>query len=98
MTALAPWGYTRRDADHRIDRAPPIASLMTGAATASPNFAFLASRDPLLCEHGARAERYVIEDPVVALVKLRLLGELLARHAAAATGCYTAPELRRRLG
>lgn len=62
-------------------------------AAASPNFGFLAARDPHLAEHGARAERYAFDDPAMALVKLRQLGEQLARHAAAAIGRYTSPEL-----
>lgn len=67
--------------------------MMSAPAAASPNFGFLAARDPHLAEHGARAERYAFDDPAVALVKLRQLGEQLARHAAAALGRYTAPEI-----
>ncbi|MDF1561939.1 MAG: type I restriction-modification system endonuclease [Deltaproteobacteria bacterium] len=61
-------------------------------AKASPNFGHLAAVDPLLAELGARAERYVFEDPGVALIKLRQLGEVLAREAAARTGIYTSSE------
>lgn len=58
---------------------------------ASPNFGHLATVVPLLALHGAKAERYVFEDPSVALVKLRQFGEVLAQEAAARTGLYTSP-------
>ncbi len=71
-------------------------------SVASPNFGFLASTDPLLVQHAARAERFVFDAPDVALVKLRQFGEGLAQQAAARTGLYTSPdeaqvELLRRL-
>ena len=58
----------------------------------SPNFAFLAAHDPLLADYGARAERYVFEDPAIALVKLRQMGELFAQQAAAYTGLNAGSE------
>ena len=61
----------------------PLRSPTGGAA--SPNFGFLAAHNPLLAEHAARAERYLFDDPPAAIAKLRLLGELLAREAAAHT-------------
>lgn len=59
---------------------------------ASPNFAFLAKHDEILVRHAAYAERYVFEDPNSALIKLRQLSELLARHAAANTGINLEPD------
>lgn len=64
---------------------------MPSPAATSPNFGHLASVDALLAEHGARAERYVFDDPEVALVKLRQFGEVLAQQAAAYAGAYTMP-------
>ncbi len=64
----------------------------------SPNFGFLAVHDPLLALHGTRAERYVFDDPAIALVKLRQLGELLAQQAAAYAGLvfpYELPQIDR---
>lgn len=58
----------------------------------SPNFGHLAAIDPLLVHHGARAERYVFEDPNTALIKLRQFGEVLAQQAAACTGMYASPD------
>jgi len=52
----------------------------------SPNFGFLAGTGSPLAEVGARAERYVFEDPGTALFKLRLFGEILAQEAAAYAG------------
>ncbi len=54
----------------------------------SPNFSFLASHDPFLESLGAAAERNFSEDPSTALIKLRILGEQLAKRAAALTGVY----------
>lgn len=56
---------------------------MTSQALHSPNFAFLFEHDPMLVQVAAFAERYVFDDANAALFKLRLLGELLARQAAA---------------
>lgn len=56
---------------------------MTSQALHSPNFAFLFEHDPMLVRVAAFAERYVFDDANAALFKLRLLGELLARQAAA---------------
>jgi type I restriction enzyme R subunit len=58
----------------------------------SPNFAFLASHDPFLESLGAAAERNFADDPATALYKLRLLGEQLAKRAAALTAVYVGPE------
>ena len=46
----------------------------------SPNFAFLAGRSPSLLQAATAAERYVFEDPVTALMRLRQFGELLAQE------------------
>jgi len=59
---------------------------------ASPNFAFLASHDPFLESLGAAAERNFADDPATALFKLRLLGERLAKRAAALTAVYFGPD------
>ena len=58
----------------------------------SPNFGFLASHDNLLVYCAAQAERYVFDDPVTALIKLRQFGELLAKQAAAKTAIYVSPQ------
>ena len=54
----------------------------------SLNFAFLGSHDELLVNLAASAERYVFDDPNAALSKLRQLGELLAKEAAARAGIH----------
>lgn len=43
----------------------------------------------MLVEHAARAERYVFDDPVGALTRLRQFCEALAQNAAAYAGSYT---------
>lgn len=53
---------------------------------ASTNFRHLP--DPTLVQHALRAERFVFEDPGVALIKLRQLGEGLAQQVAARTGLF----------
>ncbi len=58
------------------------------AAAHSPNFGHLAATDPLLAEHGAKAERFVFDEPITALFKLRQFGEALAKQVAANTGFY----------
>ena len=70
----------------------PLGVSMGDAALRSPNFGHLASTDPLLAEHGARAERYVFDDPVTAIIKMRQFGEVLAQQAAAYTSLYTFPD------
>jgi len=50
----------------------------------SPNFSFLSVYDQLLLDLAAAAERYCFADPVVALIRLRLLGETMALQTAAA--------------
>ena len=54
----------------------------------SPNFDFLADLDPPRMHQAALAERYCLDDPYAALVKLRLFGELLAKNIAARFGVY----------
>ena len=54
----------------------------------SPNFDFLSNLDPALMHQAALAERYCLDDPNAALVKLRLFGELLAKNIAARFGVY----------
>jgi type I restriction enzyme R subunit len=58
----------------------------------SPNFQFLADHDPQLLEYAARAERYVLDDPNTALIKLRQLAEDLAEDAAAYNGVALEPQ------
>lgn len=52
----------------------------------SPNFQFLEKIDPLLAELGARAERYALDDPNTSMIKVRQLGELLAKLVASKNG------------
>jgi type I restriction enzyme R subunit len=63
-----------------------------GPEAKSPNFGFLAGTTPLLAQVGARAERYVFEDPATALIKLRQFGEMLAQEAAACSGLTIFPD------
>lgn len=58
-------------------------------ALRSPNFQFLQMVAPLV-ELGSRAERYALEDPNTATIKVRQLGELLAQSVAAKFGIETA--------
>lgn len=58
------------------------------AGAASPNFGHLAKVAPLLALQGAKAERFVFEDPNAALIRLRQFGETLAQEAAATIGIY----------
>ncbi len=58
----------------------------------SPNFGFLVKHDPILVHLGALAERYCLDDPNTALIKLRQLAESLAKQSAAYVGIYLAPE------
>jgi type I restriction enzyme, R subunit len=60
-------------------------------ASASPNFGFLAGYGDRLIQAATTAERYVLEDPVVALMRLRQFGEFLAQEAAAKVGVYSDP-------
>jgi type I restriction enzyme R subunit len=53
---------------------------------ASSNFAFLATQDDRFARLGALAERYFIDDAPAALIKLRQLGEFLAKDVAARHG------------
>lgn len=50
------------------------------------NFGFLAEHDPLFVELASTAERAFSSDPNTTLIKLRQLGEALARHLAARAG------------
>jgi type I restriction enzyme R subunit len=61
-------------------------------ASASPNFSFLSAYDRSLLDATAAAERYVFDDPVTALMRLRQFGEMLAEEACASLGLYTNPE------
>ncbi|NEV61602.1 type I restriction-modification system endonuclease [Thiorhodococcus minor] len=68
----------------------------------SLNFGFLQGYDPQLDRLAALAERYFADDPSTCLIKLRQLGEQLARQTAARTGLLATPdepqaELLRRL-
>ena len=63
-------------------------TIQDSAGYASPNFAHLAKVVPLLALQGVKAERYVFEDPVTALFRLRQFGEVLAQQAAASTGLF----------
>lgn len=57
------------------------------------NFDFLASHDAGLARLGALAERYFADDPPAALLKLRQLGEFVAKEVAAAHGLLPASSL-----
>jgi type I restriction enzyme R subunit len=50
------------------------------------NFAFLAAQDERLARLGALAERYFFDDAPSTLIKLRQLGEFLAKDVAARHG------------
>lgn len=52
----------------------------------STNFAFLAEHDPLFVQIASAAEKAFSSDPNTTLIKLRQLGEALARHIAALAG------------
>jgi len=52
----------------------------------SSNFAFLAKQDDRFARLGALAERYFFDDAPAALIKLRQLGEFLAKDVAARHG------------
>lgn len=69
---------------------------------ASPNFDFLPQREALLVQLGTLAERYFLDDPNTALLKLRQFGEVTAQRAAAHAGIFVSTdegqsELLRRL-
>lgn len=49
----------------------------------SSNFAFLATQDERFARLGALAERYFADDPPATLIKLRQLGEFIAKDVAA---------------
>jgi type I restriction enzyme R subunit len=50
------------------------------------NFGFLAEHDPLFAQIAYAAEKAFSSDPNTTLIKLRQLGEALARHIAALAG------------
>jgi type I restriction enzyme R subunit len=52
----------------------------------SSNFGFLAAQDDRFARLGAMAERYFFDDAPASLVKLRQLGELIAKDVAARHG------------
>ena len=52
----------------------------------SSNFDFLASQDERLARLGVLAERYFFDDAPSALIKLRQLGEFIAKEVAARHG------------
>lgn len=54
----------------------------------SPNFIFLKEINPQLLRLATLAERYLTEDPVTCLMKLRQFGEFLAQLVAAQVGLY----------
>lgn len=54
----------------------------------SRNFGFLNKTAPLLAELGALAERYFVDDPNTALIKMRQFGERLAQLIAADNGMF----------
>ncbi|WP_300970722.1 DUF4145 domain-containing protein [Thiocapsa sp.] len=58
----------------------------------SRNFGFLRAYEPQLDRLGALAERYFADDPSTCLIKLRQLGEELARQVAARSGLLATPE------
>jgi type I restriction enzyme, R subunit len=58
----------------------------------STNFAFLAHHVPRLVALGTQAEAHFAGDPVVAIIKLRQFGEVLAKRAAAKVGLLVNPE------
>ena len=57
---------------------------------ASGNFGFLAASDERLARLGAMAERYFFDDAPAALIKLRQLGEFIAKDVAARHGLLPA--------
>ena len=56
------------------------------------NFEFLKTYDAQLVRLGALAERYFVEDPNTALIKLRQFAELLAQQLAARMGLFTSSD------
>ena len=57
----------------------------------SPNFGFLLPHEPRLLLYASQAERYVVDDPNTAMVKLRQFAEVLGREAAAHAGLVVPP-------
>ncbi|MDD2704957.1 MAG: DUF4145 domain-containing protein [Acidocella sp.] len=58
---------------------------------ASGNFSFLAAADERLARLGALAERYFFDDAPGALIKLRQMGEFIAKDIAARNGLLPSP-------
>jgi type I restriction enzyme, R subunit len=61
----------------------------------SSNFDFLAAQDERLARLGALAERYFFDDAPSALIKLRQLGEFIAKDVAARHGLFAIERPRR---
>ena len=59
-----------------------------GRMLESPNFGFLAKKEPQLALLATQAERYFSEDPATALFKVRQFAELLAKLIAARHSLY----------
>ena len=57
----------------------------------SINFEIFKSSDPELAEFCIFAEKYLYQDPITSLMKIRQFGELLAKELAASLGLYTNP-------
>lgn len=55
------------------------------------NFSFLALHEPQLALMGALAEKYCLDDPNTALLKIRQFGELLSQVVAARSGQLSDP-------
>lgn len=81
-----PEGATARDRDrNRRLSTGPRRHTTAGMGVAS-NFSFLAARDERFAQLGALAERYFSDDAPSALIKLRQLGEFIAKDVAARHG------------
>ena len=66
--------------------------ICVGADPISPNFGFLSLRAPLLHDLARQAERYCLQDPPTALVKLRAYAEALCELLGGHFGCGFAEE------
>ncbi len=61
----------------------PTVSIQSDNKTRSQNFHFLRELDPLLFKCASQAERLIYIDPHASIMKIRLLGEMLAQQIAA---------------
>ena len=69
------------------ERESEFRSIAAGAISVKTvNFEFLQKHDPSLLRLAALAERFVLEDPNTALIKIRQLAETLAKGVAAEVG------------